>query len=77
MARRPTKKFEFAKDVYYFNLNKDFGPPITLNRRTQKEAVQAYSRYLRTYAEKCEWLGRWDGKKFIEDNFPKLEEEYA
>ena len=73
MARRPTKKFEFGKDVYYFNLNKDYRSPITIKRMNLKEAVEAYSSYLRTYNEKCEWLGKWDGKKFVETNFQKLD----
>ena len=38
----------------------------------KNKAIQAYNTYLITQPKNCEWLGKWDGKKFIEDDFDKL-----
>jgi hypothetical protein len=27
---------------------------------------------MKTQAGNCEWLGLWDGKKFVEDSFEKI-----
>jgi hypothetical protein len=72
MPRRSTKKFDFAKGVYYFNINKGYNSSITIKRKDKQRAIDAFSSYLKTYKEQCEWLGKWDGKKFTEDNFEKL-----
>ena len=72
MARRSTKKFEFGKGVYYFNINKGYNNCITIKRTDKKKALQAYSSYLKLYSDKCEWLGKWNGKDFVESNFETL-----
>ncbi|MDX1478200.1 MAG: hypothetical protein R3301_10885 [Saprospiraceae bacterium] len=77
MARRSTKKFEFAKGVYYFNINKGYNNNITIKRMDKDAALHAYNGYLRTFKDKCEWLGKWDGKKFVEDNYEELAESLA
>lgn len=72
MARKKTKRFDYAKGVYYFNINKGFNSSITIKREEKGKALLAFSNYLITQRGKCEWLGKWDGKKFIEDDFEKL-----
>ena len=69
MARPRTKKFEFGKGIYYFNIKKGYNNNITIKRLEKKKAIDAYKQYLKTQPENCDWLGKWDGKKFIEDNF--------
>lgn len=68
---RKKKSFEFSKDKYYFNIKLGPQSSITINRTEKKEAVTSFNGYLRA-KKNCEWLGRWDGKKFIEDNFEKI-----
>lgn len=72
MGRRSTKKFEFAKGVWYFNIKKGYNNNITIKRTELKKAMDAYRIYLVTQKGKCEWLGKWDGKKFIEDSYDAL-----
>ncbi len=75
MSRRSTKKFDFQKGVWYFNVNKGYMNTITIKRMEKKKAIQAYKNYLLTQKGKCQWLGEWDGKKFIENDFDKLNHE--
>lgn len=72
MSRRSTKKFEFQKGVWYFDVRKGYMNTITIKRMEKKKAIQAYKNYLLTQKGKCVWLGEWDGKKFIENDFDKL-----
>ena len=72
MARRSSKRFEYAKGVYYFNINKGYNNNITIKRMEKKKAVEAFRSYLKTQKGNCEWLGKWDGKQFTEKNFDKL-----
>ncbi len=69
MSRRSKKKFEFGKGVYYFNIKKGYNNEITIKRMDKEKALLSYASYLKTYNEACEWLGKWDGKKFIEGNY--------
>jgi hypothetical protein len=69
MARASSKKFDFGKNIYYFTIKKDFNNSITIKRSDKKKAVLTFSNYLKTYKDKCEWLGKWDGKNFTETNF--------
>ncbi len=71
MARK-SKKFDFGKNVYYFTIKKDYNNSITIKRTERDKALLAYSGYLKSYKEKCEWLGKWDGKKFVESNYEAL-----
>ena len=72
MPRRSTKKFDFGKGIWYFNINKGYNNNITIKRTSKEKAVEAYMSYMKTQAGNCEWLGQWDGKKFVEDNFEKI-----
>ena len=67
MSRRRTKSFDYQKGIYYFSVN-----GITIKRMQKDKAIAAYKNYLLTQPGKCEWLGKWDGDKFAEANFDKL-----
>ena len=72
MARRSLKKFDFGKDIYYFNINKGQNSNITIKRIEKSKAIEAYRSYVKSYQEKVEWLGKWDGSKFVENDIEKL-----
>ena len=72
MARRSLKKFDFGKDIYYFNINKGQNSNITIKRIEKAKAIEAYRSYVKSYQEKVEWLGKWDGSKFVENDIEKL-----
>ena len=63
---RRKKGFNMAKDVYYFNIKAGYNNTIVISRKTKKEAVRAYASYL-DQRKDCEWMGKWDGKKFVDD----------
>ncbi len=67
---RSSKKFDYQKGKYYFNVKSGIGSPITINRTSKEEAVEAFSRYLRANKD-CEWLGQWEGKNFTATDFEK------
>lgn len=71
MPRRSTKKFDFGTDVYYFNVKNGYNNNITIKRKTRKEAIQSFQQYVKT-KKNCEWLGRWNGKKFEESEIEEL-----
>ncbi len=62
--RRSTKKFDFADGKYYFTI-KTTPSNITLSRTSKKEAQQVFKKYF-DLGKTMEWLGRWEGKKFVE-----------
>ena len=70
MARRSTKKFDFGKDIWYFNINKGYNNTITIKRKDKNKAINAFAAYQKN--QDCEWLGKWDGKKFVDSNYPTL-----
>ena len=72
MARRSLKKFDYGKDIYYFNINKGQNSNITIKRIEKSKAIEAYRSYVKSYQEKVEWLGKWDGSKFVENDIEKL-----
>ena len=72
MARPSSSKFSFGKGIYYFNIKKGYNNSIIIKRTTKKNAVDAYQSYLKIHKDNCEWMGKWDGKKFIEDNVDSL-----
>ena len=72
MSRRSLKKFDYGKGIYYFNINKGQNSNITIKRIEKKKAIEAYKQYVKSYQEKVEWLGKWDGSKFIENDLEKL-----
>ncbi len=71
MSRRSTKKFEFGKGVYYFEINKGYQSNITIKRMTLDKALDAFRLYNKNQ-QKVTWLGKWDGSKFVENDIEKL-----
>jgi len=69
MARK--KKFDFGKNYYYFEIRNGGIGSITIKRKIKDEAVYSFLNYKRI-GKNIEWLGKWDGKKFIEDKAPAL-----
>lgn len=63
MARK--KKYSIASGKYFFNIKMGHNNTIMISRKTEEEAKYAFSNYVNQKKE-IEWLGKWDGKKFIE-----------
>ena len=72
MSRPRTKSFTFGKDIYYFTIKSGSNSGITIKRKDQQKAIDAFKMYQKTHKTSAEWLGRWDGKKFVEDKFEEL-----
>jgi len=53
---------------YYFQVRSGQSM-ITINRKSKPAAVTTYLHYKRI-GKNCEWLGKWNGKKFIESTAP-------
>lgn len=58
------KKINFAEGVYYFNVYTQ-NYPVTIHRKKKSNAMKAFKRY-NSSGKSCEWLGKWNGKKFEE-----------
>ncbi len=67
MARRK-KHFSKAIGKYFFNIKMGYNNTIMISRKTKEAAKYAFSNYLNQKKD-AEWLGKWDGKKFIETEF--------
>lgn len=65
------KKFTKGEGKYYFNVRTGHFS-ITINRETKKAATRSYHSYLKV-GKDCEWLGKWDGRDFIESTPPPME----
>ncbi len=63
MARMKTKPFTKTVGTFYFNV-KTRDMNITIHRTSLENAKQAFMVYIRQ-GKQCEWLGKWNGKKFI------------
>jgi len=70
MASR--KNYTMGVGKYYFSI-KSGQQSITMNRIEKKDAIYAFLNY-KNIGKNCEWLGKWNGKKF-EDNTPPTAEE--
>jgi len=68
MASR-NKKFDFGTGNYYFEIKNSGIASITIKRKEKKDAVYTFMNYQRV-GKNVNWLGKWDGKKFIEDKDP-------
>ena len=69
---RKKKGYTMTTGHYFFNVFMGYQRAITISRATKKEAVQAFSDYLKQKKD-SEWLGKWDGKKFVDDKFSEAE----
>ena len=67
---RRKKKFDYAKGKYYLTVESKPND-ITMYRTERDKAVQAYLRYVGV-GKAVTWHGKWDGKKFIEDDIEEL-----
>lgn len=67
---RKKKNFTKAVGFYFFDINMGYNNTITISRKNREEAEYAFSNYLKQN-KKCEWLGQWDGKKYIDTEFKK------
>lgn len=65
---RFSKNFSPGKGKYYFTI-KSIPNNITIYRKNKSAAASAFRRYQKAGKE-VEWLGKWDGKKFIENAVP-------
>ena len=72
---RRKKGFKKSEGVYYFNIVAGYNNTITISRPTKEEAAYAFSNYLKQKKkENCEWLGQWNGKKFIDSDYKAIEQ---
>ena len=58
------KKINYSEDVYYFDIYTN-NYPVTIHRKDRELAIKTFRRYQRA-GKRCQWLGRWNGKKFEE-----------
>ena len=62
------KNYSLGEGFYYFNI-KNGQQQITIKRKTKEDAVYAFNSYV-DVGKTCEWLGKWEGKKFGETKTP-------
>ena len=72
MSRRSAKKFDFGEGIYYFILKKGYRSEIIIKRVSLAKAIQAFKYYANSSAGEAEWLGLWEGEKFVDTNFEKI-----
>lgn len=66
-----SKKFDYGKDLYYFNIRNSAMNSITIKRLNKEEAVRSFISYKKV-GKNCEWLGKWAGKKFEDTTAPSI-----
>ncbi len=65
---RYKKGFNYSKSTYYFTV-KAIPNNITIYRKSKEAAAEAYQKYV-ALGKETEWLGKWNGKQFIEASPP-------
>ncbi|MCB0557760.1 MAG: hypothetical protein H6573_16795 [Lewinellaceae bacterium] len=65
---RIRKKYAMGEGKYYFTI-KSVPNNITISRKSKEAAVSAFKKYKKAGKE-IEWLGKWTGKEFTENNIP-------
>lgn len=65
---RRKKKFKMISGFYFFNIKMGYQNTILISRKNREEAEYAFENYLKQKKE-SEWLGQWDGEKFIDDQY--------
>jgi len=50
---------------YFFVVKMGYQNNIMISRSAREDALHAYKNYLKQRKD-CEWLGKWDGSKFID-----------
>ena len=69
---RSSKKFDYGVGKYYLTIN-SIPNNVTIYRNDKKTALDAYRKYSEV-GKKIEWLGKWNGKKFMETTAPSDKE---
>lgn len=67
---RNKKSYKLLTDYYFFNIKMGPQGNMMVSRETREEALYAFRKYLKQRKD-CDWLGRWNGKSFVESE-PKL-----
>ncbi len=62
------KNFAMGKGKYYFTI-KSVPNNITIFRKSKDAAIATFKKYQKAGKE-IEWLGKWDGKKFVDSSMP-------
>lgn len=65
---RRKKSFKLTPGHYFFNIKAGYQNSIIISRKTKKDAMYAFANYL-TQRKEAEWLGQWDGKNFIDNEY--------
>ena len=60
-----SKNWTLGKGKYYFRI-KSGQQQIMIHRSKKDKALQVYQNYEKL-GKQVEWLGKWDGKKFVEE----------
>ncbi|MCB0602547.1 MAG: hypothetical protein KDC28_15020 [Saprospiraceae bacterium] len=61
-------KYRLGEGKYYFNIVSGM-QTILVSRREKTAAIGAFQKYL-SVGKTCEWLGKWNGKDFIDTSLP-------
>ena len=64
--RRKKQGFEYGEGNYYFTI-KGGRNNITMHRKNRSTAIDIFRRY-ESVGKDIVWLGKWDGKAFIEED---------
>ena len=54
--------------LYYFKISATM-QNIVIKRNSKEEAVRSFLNY-KKLGKSCEWLGKWEGKKFSDSGTP-------
>ncbi len=68
MRRR--NSFEYGEGKYYFTI-KSYPNNITIHRKDKTKAISAFKNY-KAAGKDIEWLGKWNGKNFVESTQPQV-----
>ena len=64
--RRSSKGFDYSEGIYYFTI-KNHPSNIIMHRKSKDLAVSTFRHY-QDVGKQVIWLGKWDGKNFVEAN---------
>ncbi|MCB0519781.1 MAG: hypothetical protein H6577_13145 [Lewinellaceae bacterium] len=67
---RKRNSFEYGEGKYYFTI-KSHPSNITIHRK-QREMAEAAFRQYKMEGKDIEWLGKWNGKTFVECSQPSV-----
>ena len=67
---RKRSSFEYGEGKYYFTI-KSSPNNITIHRKEKATAIAAFIQY-KEAGKEVEWLGKWNGKVFVESSQPSV-----